>query len=48
MSDSKEKSIVDDATKAAGAWIEKPENQAQAKGWLSTFWAWITGKKTDV
>lgn len=45
MSDSREKSIVDDAAKAAGTWIESPDNQKQVGGWIAQFWAWITGAK---
>jgi hypothetical protein len=43
MSD--KKSPVDDALKSGQEWIKKPENQAQVKGWIVTFWSWITKKK---
>jgi hypothetical protein len=34
---------INDITDQAKDWISKPENQAQAKSWLSQAWSWISG-----
>jgi hypothetical protein len=34
---------INDLTDQAKDWISKPENQAQAKSWLSQAWTWISG-----